>query len=218
MVQSSKPSTMDRSHWTDLGNYQRNWSHRARIAARMVQQTPVSWVADVGCGRGDLSRFLPPKARYLGSDIVAWTPETEVCDLNAGVYPDRSLAVCEAVTLLGVVERIYNLPGLFAYLAPRIDYLLVTYHDAEAKWRNEEWPHAYSPGEFGEMLQAAGFTIVQCVPYKHQKLWLARSLLVSAEAAIARRGAQANFPLGLPSPWLKLVRYSNRITDTWLRW
>jgi hypothetical protein len=42
----------------------------------------------------------------------------------------------------------------------------------------------------------AGLSIVQCVPYKHQKLWLARSLLVTADGAKARRGAQANCPVG----------------------
>ncbi len=44
LVQLSMPSTMDGSHRTDLGNYKRNWSHRARIEARTLRQTPESTI------------------------------------------------------------------------------------------------------------------------------------------------------------------------------
>jgi hypothetical protein len=88
---------MDGSHRTDLGNYKRNWSHRARIEARTLRQTPDSTI--------------------FSSTIM--------------------------------MQK-----------------------------------HA-----------ASGVSIVRGEPYKHQKLWLARSLLVMADAANARRGAQANCPV-----------------------
>src|SRR5262245_14731582 len=161
--------------WLDPAHYLRSWNKRARFAAPFCGN---GWVCDIGCGMQGLSRFLPLRSRYLPSDLKQWTPDVEVCDLNAGVLPDRYLALCDVVTLLGVVERIHDLDWLFAELATRAERLIVTYHCSDnAPMRMPGWINAYTSAEFSTKLVAAGYRVEDSEMFDDQTVFVARSSL-----------------------------------------
>ena len=139
-----------------------------------------------------LSRFLPLKARYLPSDLKQWTTDVEVCDLNAGILPDRYLALCDVVTLLGVVERIDDLDWLFAALARRAERLIVTYHCADtAPTRLAGWINAYTMAELSAKLTTAGYRIEYSEMFGDQTIFVARSSLFGESQKRERKAAQS---------------------------
>ncbi len=119
----------DRERWEDAASYERFWSDRSAAAARLCR--PGQWVCDIGCGMQALGGMLPAGCTYLPADLRAWTPAVEVCDLNAGLLPERCLARCDVATLLGVVEYVFDPSRLFAALARRAETVVVSYNCAE---------------------------------------------------------------------------------------
>lgn len=182
-----------REWWLEPGHYLSSWNKRARVVAGFCGD---GWICDIGCGMQGLNRFLPLRARYLPSDLKQWTPEVEVCDLNAGVLPQRYLALCDTVTLLGVVERIDDLDWLFSMLAQRAERLIVTYHCGEkAPTRLAGWINAYSSAEFSAKLIAAGYRIEHSEMFRDQTIFVARSTSFGENQKRQREAAQDSSPI-----------------------
>lgn len=150
--------TTDRERWEDAASYERFWSDRSAAAAKLCR--PGQWVCDIGCGMQALSQMLSPGCAYLPADLRAWTPAVEVCDLNAGLLPERHLARCDVATLLGVIEYVFDPPGLFTALARRAETVVVSYNCAELAEVDRAgfgWVNALTREALVDGLRQAGF-------------------------------------------------------------
>ena len=185
MTQANEPRGRD--WWLESRHYMRSWDKRAKVVSRFCGD---GWVCDIGCGMMGLNRYLPLPARYLPSDLRQWTPEVELCDLNIKKLPEHSLALCNVVTLLGVVERIDDLDWLFSSLATRAEHLVVTYHCADKVQTRLDWTNAYSTDEFTAKLVAAGYAIAQSPMFRDQTIYVARSLRFSDAQKRERESVQ----------------------------
>ncbi|MDH6234332.1 hypothetical protein M2281_004950 [Mesorhizobium soli] len=202
----SKNNLMGREYWLDISNYHHAWANRARFAARKI---PHLWVCDIGCGRQDLSQYLSPSAVYLPSDIKAWDDGVELCDLNEKILPKRYLAIADVAVLLGVVERIYDLPSLFCELSRSVEYLVVSYHPIERRPDNPcltVWHHQYSTLEFTSVLADAGFGDIKTRLFQEQTIWYARSNLFSDEQRSVRAASRLTYAGARPNWRLRLKR------------
>lgn len=148
----------DRERWEDVASYEQFWSDRSVAAARLCGSG--QWVCDIGCGMRSLGALLPPGCTYLPADLRCWEPAVERCDLNAGLLPERHLARCDVVTLLGVIEYIYDVPRLLATLARRAETVVVSYNSAELAEVDRAgygWVNALTSEAILELLRQAGF-------------------------------------------------------------
>ena len=148
----------DRQRWEDASSYEQFWSDRSAAAAKLCNSG--QWVCDIGCGMRGLGAMLPTGCTYLPADLRCWEPAVERCDLNAGLLPERHLSRCDVVTLLGVIEYIYDLPCLFAALARRAETVLVSYNCvelAEVDRVGYGWANALTSEAVLNLLRQAGF-------------------------------------------------------------
>jgi hypothetical protein len=195
----SEATTWGREHWLDIRNYHEGWASRARFAARHI---PHRWVSDIGCGKQALSKYLRPGAIYLPSDMKAWDDNVETCDLNEGQLPTKSLSLADVAVLLGVIERIVDLPTLFASLARATEHLVVSYHPIEKRPTFsgvDVWCHQYSAQEITVMLRAAGYDEITTRAFKEQTIWYARSKSFTREQREARSKVRAGYAGPRPS-------------------
>lgn len=199
----SKAISYGRDYWLDLGNYNRSWASRARFAAKHIRH---QWVSDIGCGRQSLSRYLAPRSIYLPSDIKAWDKNVEVCDLNAGLFPERSLALCDVAVLLGVVQRIHDLPKLFVELSRRVEHLAVSYHADRTRDAPSDWTHSYSSSGFTSVLCDAGYRVTLQASYGRQTIWYGTSENFTETARAEREVARQRYNGPRPGIGLQLRR------------
>ena len=108
-------SNTDRARWTKRERYDPAWAGRSIEALAMIPDA--KWLCDVGCGPFQRIRTLRPNAIYLPADLTAWSADTEICDINAGLLPVRSLKLCDVALFMGVLEYIVNTRKLFHSLA-----------------------------------------------------------------------------------------------------
>lgn len=199
----SEAVSYGRDYWLDIRNYHNSWDSRARFAAKHIRK---KWVSDIGCGRQSLSRYLAPDAIYLPSDITAWDRNVEVCDLNIGHLPERSLALCDVAVLLGVVQRIHDLPQLFSEMSSRAEHLVVSYHADRTRSAPGDWTHSYSTADFSSILGAAGYSITRQVRYGQQTIWYATSNCFSTDVRAQRDAVRMSYAGPTPGLMLRLRR------------
>jgi hypothetical protein len=152
----------DRQRWSDPTSYEAFWSDRSVAAGQMLPSG--RHICDIGCGMQGLREHLPAGSTYLPADLRAWTPEVMVCDLNAGHLPERYLAQCHVVCLLGVIEYVYDLPRLFEALRQRVETILVSYNCvdlAEVDRAGYGWVNSLSSEQVPALLQDHGFRPVE---------------------------------------------------------
>ncbi|MCG7360614.1 class I SAM-dependent methyltransferase [Roseomonas sp. ACRSG] len=152
----------DRERWCDPASYEAFWSDRSVAAGQMLP--PGLRVCDIGCGMQGLRAHLPAGSIYLPADLRAWTPEVLPCDLNAGLLPERYLAICDVVCLLGVIEYLYDLPAFFTALRRRTETVLVSYNcvDFAAVDRaGYGWVNALGSEQLLALLRDHGFEIAE---------------------------------------------------------
>lgn len=144
------------ARWGDMSSLQREWSERARFAARFI--APGQVILDLGCGAMDLERFANA-ADYLPLDLAARDARTRIADLNSVPIPADLLQQADLVTLLGVVEYLDNVPGLFRQIAAAGKPLLFTYctteRHVEVDRGAHDWVNAFSTADLLAMLDEA---------------------------------------------------------------
>lgn len=119
----------DLERWANPGNLAAEWERRSEMAANYVPAGAV--LVDLGCGAMSIERYLPMACTYRPVDIVARDPRTTVCDFNNGDFPVESMQGADMVVALGLLEYVYNLPGLLLRLATHRLPLLVSYCAAD---------------------------------------------------------------------------------------
>ena len=102
----------DLERWSDPDQLEKAWHGRSQRAAVYIPAG--TRVLDLGCGEMALEGFLPPGSTYIPCDVVRRDSRTMVCDLNAGAFPESVDA--DIVTILGVIEYLYDVPKFFAQL------------------------------------------------------------------------------------------------------
>ncbi len=88
--------------WAQSSAFEKNWSGRAVLAARMIADH--RRVCDIGCGMQDLRKELEKDVLYLPMDIVKRTEDTLECEINSGYLPLDYIRNADVVTILGVIE------------------------------------------------------------------------------------------------------------------
>lgn len=156
-----KEAMTDLARWSTPASYESFWNDRARVAAGLVGSA--RWICDLGCGQQALRRFLPANVRYLPADLVAWSQEVALCELNANKWPSLYLQCCDIVYLLGVLEYIHKPKEVLSHLARACPEIVISYNPSELSDFNREgfgWVNSYTGADFLQLLRDCGFEIV----------------------------------------------------------
>ena len=194
--------------WSDPAQHNVRWARRARVAARMCRGE--QWVCDLGCGMQFLRAFLPRTTVYLPADLKQWTGDTELCDLDAGKMPTRSLELCGICVVLGVIGHLRDPEALIQNLSQRVEKVLISFKttDFTRNGRAQGRAKAYALSEIYAMLDRAGFRITDQRQYLHNTLIKAQSErfdAASRELRDKRRLAFAPNTRTLADEWTRLL-------------
>ncbi len=113
----------DVERWRNTQNYQDHWTRR--MSSALSLRGDAEWVCDLGCGSQKMRNLLPKNIAYLPMDIVKWTNDTCVCEINQKILSNEYLAVCDLCYLLGVLEYIYEPSWLFDVLAVNVETVVL---------------------------------------------------------------------------------------------
>lgn len=147
--------------WSKPVRHKIKWANRARVAARMCGSE--RWVCDLGCGMQYLKAFLPRSTIYLPADLKQWTSDTEICDLDAGNMPTRSLELCDICVMLGVIDHLLTPERAIEKLSWNVEKILISYNstDFSRQGLGKNRVNAYSLTEIYAMLEGADFCITE---------------------------------------------------------
>lgn len=98
------PSTYDFRTWESL-DQERDysiWNNRTGIALEMLE-TDCKSILDLGAGGMCSLNFISPEIAYYPVDFFKRYPETIVCDLNKGEFPEQKV---DCVLALGILQYI----------------------------------------------------------------------------------------------------------------
>ena len=161
----------DIGRWSQSHNLKSNWAERAQVAARLVE--PRVRLLDIGCGSMDVERFLDPSVTYLPADVVRRDDRTVVCDLNAGELPDVR---ADFISLLGVIEYVHDVPGLFAKLRRTGARVIGSYNPVDLgkpdrDRRAQGWFNDLTSAELCAVAASAGFQLVGVITIDPQRVY-----------------------------------------------
>jgi tetratricopeptide (TPR) repeat protein len=176
----------DLTRWVDENQLEKSWDGRASCVADYIPSGAV--VLDLGCGRMALERFLPANCRYVPCDLVQRDKRTIVCEFNTGSYPDEQAATADIVTLLGVLEYIFDPLTFLQHLRQWQRPVIMTYCATNAiidrnQRRNLGWVNSFSFDELVSQIEQAGFSIQRADQIDNVQ-WLFR-LQPKPQAAVA---------------------------------
>lgn len=151
----------DVARWSDPSQLEPSWQARSKLASQFIQIG--SRVLDVGCGAMALERFLPLGCHYQPCDVVARDDRTIVCNLNDEPLPENVLRECDLVTLLGVLEYLYEPEKLLKQLVMAGKNLLLSYCAMDWSERLDRralgWVNDLSLADIHKMALDAGFRV-----------------------------------------------------------
>lgn len=150
----------DLDRWHEVKNFDEGWSHRSAFAAALCSEA--SGVCDIGCGRQALRHLLPEGVKYLPEDLRQWSDDTEPCDLNAGVFPTKSLAAADTCTLLGVIEYLFDPEEVIKQIASQVGCIVFSYNAkdlAEQDRAGNGWVNALSTGDLMVLCRRSGLIV-----------------------------------------------------------
>ena len=155
-----------------------DYSEFSARAGKMASMIPddVTSIMDMGCGDEVLRRYLDPRIRYYGLDIVRRNADTIVCDANADPLPDLPvdayymagflLYINDVEKLISQMRRAkYLIFDLWNYVEfRRYDNIYMNIYTRRAKsvcWNERE--HFLSLPEVIDALTSNGFAIEKAV-------------------------------------------------------
>jgi hypothetical protein len=157
-----------------------------------------------------LRAFLPRTAVYLPADLKQWTADTELCDLDAGRMPTRSLELCDVCVVLGVIGHLRDPEALIQNLSQRVEKVLISFKttDFTRRARTRGRAKAYPLSEVYALLDRAGFRITDQRQYLRDTLIKAQSERfdeASLDLRDKRRLAFAPTRRTLADEWTRLL-------------
>jgi len=174
----------DLARWSSAGSYEAFWDDRAQAAASLLGTA--LWVCDLGCGAHQpLRRFLPGNVHYLPADLVAWSPEVAVCDLNANRWPGIYLECCDIVYILGVLEYLRSPEDVLSHLAKSCPEIVISYNPSDLSNYNRDsfgWVNSFSRNAFVQLLQDSSFDLVSGEVFERTQI------IVRARSTVRRAG------------------------------
>lgn len=151
----------DERRWRNAENFDPNWSARSQLAAGFIDSS-VRSVCDIGCGMQSLKQFLRSEVKYLPADLQQWTPDTEVCDINAGIFPRRSILESDQCVALGLIEYLSDPSALFRFIGECRKRFIVSYNTLEdSPERNPIWISAFTSKQFLGFASSAGLRLIE---------------------------------------------------------
>lgn len=151
----------DVTRWSDPGQLEAAWNRRAEIAAQFIPAG--ARIMDIGCGAMALEGFLPAGCAYQPCDVVARDERTLVLDLNHQAPPADLLAGQDRITMLGVLEYLYDPLKTLRSLAAAGKPLVLSY--CAADWsasldrRGLGWVNDLTLADLERLFAQAGFAI-----------------------------------------------------------
>lgn len=147
-----------RDIWRKPSTYSPVWDERAKIVVSLLGD--VESVCDIGCGAPQtMRRILRPSIRYYPADLEQWSPDTETCDLNAGLYPTRSLKRADACLMIGVLEYLNDPLSVLVAINKHCKRLILSYHptDLRPDNRHAAWIQNIREDQLLELAALAGW-------------------------------------------------------------
>jgi hypothetical protein len=203
------PPRRDREFWTQKSNYLTSWARRAKAAASLI---PDRWVCDIGCGMEVLRSFLPRSTVYLPADLRVWHEGVELCDLDAGLMPERSLRLCDTCVMLGVIEHLEKPQEALNRIAEDAEFLVVSYNRTDLRLEQDRWKNALSIDELKEMLTRAGYRIVDEANFQRQVILRAVNEAFDDQRRARRAAARAGFEPQRTTLQSEFRRAAHRLT------
>lgn len=193
----------DLARWSSAASYEAFWRDRAQAAASLLGSA--LWVCDLGCGaRQSLRRFLPVNIHYLPADLVAWSPEVAICELNDNRWPQLYLECCDIVYILGVLEYLQSPKDVLSHLAESGPEIVISYNPSDLSDFDRErfgWVNSFPRDAFLQLLQDCAFDIVSSDVFERtQVIVKARSTVRRIERTWRRRMARSLFSI---SAWYR---------------
>src|SRR5581483_11047776 len=185
----------DFERWADERQLRPEWDSRARMAADYIPSA--ARVLDLGCGRMTLEQFLPPECTYIPCDLMGRDERTIVCDFNAGTYPDIAAATADIVSVLGVLEYVFDPSDFLAHLREWRRPVVMSYcatdgiGDPEHR-RSLGWVNDFSYHDLERLFTGIGFS-VQCATRIDPAQWLFRLLPETPVLPTMRRVAVLSY-------------------------
>jgi hypothetical protein len=147
----------DRQRWEDPAQLEAAWDGRAARAAAYIPRG--AQVLDLGCGAMALERMLPTGCRYQPCDLTARDARALVCDFNVGDFPVGQ--ACDIVTVLGLLEYLYDAPAFLAKVRALNRPVVMSYCIAggrgPADRRALGWVNDFTREQLINLLVGAGF-------------------------------------------------------------
>ncbi len=175
-------SISDYERWTDAQELNPTWDSRTRQIARLIPDG--TKVVEFGAGRCQLESLLPSRCTYFPFDLVARGPSTIVCDLNKKPLPD--IGRFDVAVFGGVLEYVFDLKNLIAWLAPRVEMCVVSYACVQSSFwpcRFLEiservklgWVNHYREEEVITLFSQAGFACLHAESWNSQRIFAFRA-------------------------------------------
>ena len=152
----------DVTRWANPQQLEQAWDKRARFISEWIPLG--ARVLDLGCGAMNLRDHLADGCRYQGCDVVARTSQTVVCDFNRGEFPATAAAQASHITLLGVLEYIYDLPIFLNRLRATGKPIVLSYCSTSGVIEHSQrqqlgWVNHLSNTQLEALFTSAGLTI-----------------------------------------------------------
>ena len=164
----------DPARWHLRESFLQDWSKRAEKAAEFLKPEERT-VVEIGCGANQALRSLIGERVYLPADLHQWTPDTELCDLNAGWYP-AALAKADVCFMLGVLEYLDDVPSVMRTLVERVPSIIISYTTSDHHPRRvAARTNRFSRIELLTIISDAGFVVErECLTdWFKQTIWRA---------------------------------------------
>ena len=114
--------------WQDIEYFSDSWEKRIAYLSCYIDDKDTK-VCDIGCGQGQLKKYLPSSCQYIGVDYKKRQSVTYVCDLNRD-FPQPDI-LDDVVFCSGSLEYIENIEAFVSYICKYAQKVICSYCDIE---------------------------------------------------------------------------------------
>lgn len=159
----------DRKRWSAPGNYRRDWSERAHLAASLIGDG--ARVFEIGAGIGNFRMLVENRCDYVGADLEPLAVDIIKLNIDSEPLPENGFDV---VVALGVIEYLFDPRSALSRLCDGGCKVVVSYcfskstssHARLAPIRSERgWVNDLSREEIMSCFASSGLQLVTIIPY-----------------------------------------------------